>query len=123
MVTFAFLLLIFVTTVELLKTMPFKRLNGEKLSLVLSQMLAFLCHCNLAEEWGCGFVTQPLSKSDGSVLWTSATVAHSVPVSSCAGVSPSLECVHTEEITPRRINSYLYPQNMLLICRRGTACS
>lgn len=57
LVTFAFLLLIFVTTTKLFKTMHFNRLNREKLSFVLSQMPAFLCHLNPAEEWGCGFVT------------------------------------------------------------------
>lgn len=49
--------------------MHFNRLNHEKL------MVTFLSHLNLAEEWGCGFVIWAVSKSNGSVLWTSAAIA------------------------------------------------
>lgn len=70
-------------------------------------MLAFLCHLNLAG------VRQV--KWFSSLDLCSYSLAHSVPVSPSAGASPPLECVHTEE---RRINSYLYPQNMLLSCKR-----
>lgn len=49
--------------------------------------------------------------------------AHLVPVSLCAGISPRLEHVHTEESTTRRTNSYFYPQEMLVSCRRELACS